>query len=37
MVAESVWNNRVFRDLLPSWVHVVDRPDFEFRLSDDAV
>ena len=37
MVAESVWNNRAFRDLLPSWVHVVDRPDFEFRLSDDAV
>jgi DNA repair exonuclease SbcCD nuclease subunit len=37
MVAESVWNNRAFRDLLPSWVHVVDRPDFEFRLSDEAV
>jgi DNA repair exonuclease SbcCD nuclease subunit len=37
MVAESVWNNRTFRDMLPSWVHVVDRPDFEFRLSEDAV
>ena len=37
MLAESVWNNRAFRDALPSWVHVVDRPDFEFPLSDSAV
>ncbi|MEO8179432.1 MAG: DNA repair exonuclease [Deltaproteobacteria bacterium] len=37
LVAESVWNNPAFRALLPSWVHVVDRPDFEFPLSDDAV
>ncbi|MEY4544281.1 MAG: metallophosphoesterase [Pseudomonadota bacterium] len=37
MLAESVWNNRAFRELLPSWVHVVDRPNFEFQLSDEAV
>jgi DNA repair exonuclease SbcCD nuclease subunit len=37
MLAESVWKNPAFRDLLPSWVHVVDRPDFEYRLSDEAV
>jgi DNA repair exonuclease SbcCD nuclease subunit len=37
LVAESVWNNGSFRDLLPDWVHVVDRPGFEFPLSNDAV
>jgi DNA repair exonuclease SbcCD nuclease subunit len=37
MLPESVWNHRPFRDMLPSWVHVVDRPDFEYRLSEDAV
>jgi DNA repair exonuclease SbcCD nuclease subunit len=37
LVAESVWNNRAFRDLLPQWVHVVDRLNFEFPLSDEAV
>jgi DNA repair exonuclease SbcCD nuclease subunit len=26
-----------FRSLLPDWVHVVDRDDFELTLSDDAV
>jgi DNA repair exonuclease SbcCD nuclease subunit len=36
-IAESVWMKDAFRALLPAWVHVVDRPDFEFALSDTAV
>lgn len=34
----SVWaEDHPFRRGLPSWVHVVDRDDFEFPLSDEAV
>jgi DNA repair exonuclease SbcCD nuclease subunit len=35
---ESVWAaDHAFRRALPSWVHVVDRDNFEFALSDEAV
>jgi DNA repair exonuclease SbcCD nuclease subunit len=34
----SVWaEGHSFRNSLPSWVHVVDRDDYEFALSDEAV
>jgi DNA repair exonuclease SbcCD nuclease subunit len=34
----SVWAaDHPFRRGLPAWVHVVDRDDFEFQLSDEAV
>ena len=34
----SVWaEDHPFRRALPPWVHVVDRDDFEFPLSEDAV
>lgn len=37
-IAESVWaNGHKFRSLLPEWVHVVDREDFEFALPNNAV
>jgi len=35
---QSLWSKEhKFRQRLPGWVHVVDRPDFEFELSKDAV
>lgn len=38
LTERSVWApHHPFRAALPSWVHVVDRDDFEHRLSDDAV
>ena len=38
LLSESVWaKNHKFRALLPDWVHVVDRNDFEFALPNDAV
>jgi DNA repair exonuclease SbcCD nuclease subunit len=37
LLPESVWKIPAFREQLPSWVHVVDRPDFEYQLSADAV
>jgi DNA repair exonuclease SbcCD nuclease subunit len=37
-IAESVWAaEHKFRRLLPDWVHVVDREDFEFTLPSNAV
>lgn len=36
-VVDSVWALQKFRKLLPDWVHVVDREDFEYRLPNDAV
>ncbi len=37
-IAESVWAaDHKFRRMLPDWVHVVDRADFEFTLPNDAV
>jgi DNA repair exonuclease SbcCD nuclease subunit len=34
----SVWSeDHPFRRALPSWVHVVDRDNYEFELSDEAV
>lgn len=36
--AESVWaETHPFRRGLPAWIHVVDRENFEFALSDEAV
>ena len=38
LTPESVWaQGHPFRSRLPSWVHVVDRDDFEYPLSGDAV
>jgi len=38
LVADSVWaKGHKFRSLLPDWVHVVDREDFEYALPNDAV
>jgi DNA repair exonuclease SbcCD nuclease subunit len=38
LVPESVWaKGHKFRSLLPEWVHVVDRENFEFALPNDAV
>ena len=38
LVPESVWaQDHKFRSLLPDWVHVVDRDDFTFTLSSNAV
>jgi DNA repair exonuclease SbcCD nuclease subunit len=38
LTSESVWApTHPLRRLLPDWVHVVDRDDFEFPLSDGAV
>lgn len=37
LLPESVWRHQAFRELLPSWVHIVDRPDFEVALSPFAV
>lgn len=37
-IAESLWaSGHKFRTLLPDWVHVVDREDFEFALPNNAV
>jgi DNA repair exonuclease SbcCD nuclease subunit len=37
LVADSVWAKEAFRKRLPEWVHIVDREDFEFPLSNRAV
>jgi DNA repair exonuclease SbcCD nuclease subunit len=38
LTAESVWaRNHPFRSQLPSWVHVVDRDDFTYELTPEAV
>jgi DNA repair exonuclease SbcCD nuclease subunit len=38
LVPESVWaKGHRFRSLLPDWVHVVDREDFEYALPNNAV
>ena len=38
LTAESVWApTHPFRAQLPSWVHVVDRDDFEYELAPDVV
>jgi DNA repair exonuclease SbcCD nuclease subunit len=37
LVADGIWMNPQFRALLPDFVHVVDRPDFEFALPNNAV
>jgi DNA repair exonuclease SbcCD nuclease subunit len=38
LVPASVWSStHPFRQQLPPWVHVVDRDDFAFELSDEAV
>jgi DNA repair exonuclease SbcCD nuclease subunit len=38
LVAESVWSSgHAFRRALPDWVHVVDKDDFTYDLSADAV
>jgi DNA repair exonuclease SbcCD nuclease subunit len=37
LLADSVWVNEKFRRLLPDWVHVVDRENFEFALPGNAV
>jgi DNA repair exonuclease SbcCD nuclease subunit len=37
LVAEGVWMNQQFRASLPDFVHVVDRPGFEFALPNNAV
>lgn len=38
LLPNSVWApDHPFRRELPSWVHVIDRDDFEFELSDEAV
>ncbi len=38
LTPESVWaQGHPFRSRLPAWVHVVDRDDFEYPLSEDAV
>lgn len=35
---DSIWaKDHKFRKGLPDWVHVIDRPDFEFALSSDVV
>ncbi|MGO9263227.1 MAG: metallophosphoesterase family protein [Bryobacteraceae bacterium] len=35
---ESVWaENHPFRRALPAWVHVIDRDNYEFALSEEAV
>jgi DNA repair exonuclease SbcCD nuclease subunit len=37
-LVDSVWaKGHKFRSLLPDWVHVVDREDFEFALPNNAV
>lgn len=38
LTPESVWApNHPFRSRLPKWVHVVDRDDFTYELSNDAI
>jgi DNA repair exonuclease SbcCD nuclease subunit len=38
LVVDSIWaRGSAFRRLLPDWVHVVDREDFEYALPNDAV
>ncbi|MGD0674045.1 MAG: DNA repair exonuclease [Polyangiaceae bacterium] len=37
LLPDSVWTNAAFRKRLPDWVHIVDREDFEFALSNRAV
>ncbi len=38
LTAESVWaSHHPFRTSLPSWVHVVDRDDFAYELTPEAV
>jgi DNA repair exonuclease SbcCD nuclease subunit len=37
LLADSIWRGHKFRKLLPDWVHVVDREDFEYSLPNDAV
>jgi DNA repair exonuclease SbcCD nuclease subunit len=34
---DSVWQKEQFRALLPDYVHIVDREDFEYSLGDNAV
>jgi DNA repair exonuclease SbcCD nuclease subunit len=36
-LADAVWANAQFRSSLPSFVHIVDRTDFEFTLANGAV
>lgn len=38
LIADSVWaEGHKFRSLLPEWVHVVDRDNFEYTLANGAV
>jgi len=38
LTPESIWAaGHAFRQALPHWVHVVDRDDFTYELSPDAV
>jgi DNA repair exonuclease SbcCD nuclease subunit len=37
LLPDSVWDNDRFRRMLPDWVHVVDRENFEFALPGNAV
>lgn len=37
LLLDSVWRNDKFRRLLPDWVHVVDRENFEFALPGNSV
>ena len=37
LLADSVWRKPSFRSMLPEWVHVVDRDDFEYSLPSNAV
>jgi DNA repair exonuclease SbcCD nuclease subunit len=37
LMLDSVWTKESFRAMLPAFVHIVDRENFEYPLSDDAV
>jgi DNA repair exonuclease SbcCD nuclease subunit len=37
LMLDSVWTKEQFRQLLPDYVHIIDRENFEHPLSDDAV
>jgi DNA repair exonuclease SbcCD nuclease subunit len=37
LVSDGIWLREQFRDMLPSFVHIVDRPNFEFALANGAV
>ncbi|MDB4988763.1 MAG: hypothetical protein JWN04_3941 [Myxococcaceae bacterium] len=37
LLQDAVWSNTQFRNLLPDFVHIVDRHDFEFTLANNAV